>query len=79
LFDHGAVFSPRPRLVWSVARSRGQGWPSLRSSHGHIVARPRLDGGEHGARVVRSGRSGRATSGNMILDWAVNANAEITA
>ena len=50
-----AVSSSRPRSPRSAARSRRQGWPSVRQSRRLGVARPRLDGGEHGAKLLRSG------------------------
>jgi hypothetical protein len=43
-----------------VARSGRQGWPSLaRASHA-TVARPRLDGREHGVIVIAGGRPATA-------------------
>jgi len=54
---------PGPQNVDRVARRGGQGRPLCASfAAGSGVARPRLDGAEHGARIKRVGRLHRRSS-----------------
>ena len=70
----GAVSSSRPASFSEAPRAAavkaGRRWVVTTSC---VVARPRLDGSEHGARVARSGAKGRAVSSptSLVLDWAV--------
>jgi hypothetical protein len=48
LFDKGPFLRPDLPRRQDAARRRRQGWPSRRPSHDSSIARPRLDGGEHG-------------------------------
>jgi len=70
-FDRGCFFVPTT-ISQSAARSRGQGWPALRWRHGGIVSRPRLEGGEPGARLDGRDDRSRDRRQDMILDWAAN-------
>ena len=70
----GAVSSSRPASFSEAPRAAavkaGRRWVVTTSC---VVARPRLDGSEHDARVARSGAKGRAVSSptSLVLDWAV--------
>jgi hypothetical protein len=74
LFDQEPFLRPDHDPAEAPSRSRGQGWPSLRASASDSFGRPRLDGGEHGARLDgrdEAGSRARAEWRDVILDWAV--------
>jgi hypothetical protein len=70
LFDRSRFFVPT-MIVRRAARSRGQAGRGYAGATWFAFARPRLDGGEHGAMLV--GRTiARGERRDMILDWAAN-------
>src|SRR6266704_4960102 len=79
LFDRGPFLRPdrdpggAPRAAAVKAGRRGVGAASS------TVARPRLDGGEHGARLQGRDEGSRDERRDVILDWAAREECGITA
>jgi hypothetical protein len=69
--DRDAAGAPRTAAVKAGRRCAGAACSAL--------ARPRLDGGEHGARLEGRDDWSRAERQDVILDWAVNVECESTA